>query len=202
MKWQSNWSSWWQWVQNLWRRIMLLNNKNREIDMYPMLHQHMFPAPWTLTSICSQENCVKLLCFLGLGLKNRESLSSVYLRSKHCTPFMNLCSVKGLNFLGGEGGGMSWSIFFTKRLSNRRHGEDQELRREGDGQCHCTPFEKTVHWRVGYALARRAAWARSSTTMEWPEWHVLGGGTSHWSLPSLFLSVPSLLSGWLGHEET
>ncbi len=170
MEWQSNWSSWWRRVQNLCRRIMLLNNKNGETYTCLMLHQRTFPVPWTSTSTCSQKNCIELLCFLGLGLKNRESLSSLYLRSKHCDHFMNLCSAKGTTFLRGGGGGTSRSIFFTKRSSNGRHGEGRERGREEDGRHHCTPFEKTMLWRAWQASARWAAQARSLTTIEWSEW--------------------------------
>ncbi len=53
------------------------------------------------------------------------------------------------------------------------HGEDRERGRGGDGRCHCTPFGKTTRWRAEHALARRAAWARSLTTMEWLEWLVV-----------------------------
>ncbi|PBK79563.1 hypothetical protein ARMGADRAFT_1092884 [Armillaria gallica] len=85
---------------------------------------------------------------------------------------MNVCSVKGMTFLGSGGGTTLRSIFFTKRSLNWTHGEDQERERgdsEEEGRRHCTPFGKTTRWGAGHALARRAAHARSLTTMEWPE---------------------------------
>ncbi len=44
---------------------------------------------------------------------------------------------------------------------------------EGEGRRHFTPFGKTTRWRVGHPLARRAARARSPTTMELPEWLIV-----------------------------
>ncbi len=76
------------------------------------------------------------------------------------------CSVKGKIFLGSGGGGTSRLIFFTKRSSNGRLGVDRERGKEGDGRRYCTPFGKTACWRAGHALSRRAARARSLTTME------------------------------------
>ncbi len=88
----------------------------------------------------------------------------------------------------------------TVKIGERGRGGSK-----GDGQRHCTTFGKTTCWRAGHALARRAARARSLTTIEydWPEWlmvdhvervwHVSGRGNP--SLMSSFAAFTCAVAG-------
>ncbi|PBK80385.1 hypothetical protein ARMGADRAFT_1040115 [Armillaria gallica] len=96
------------------RAVRLLNGKMEEVDAYLTLHQCHHPLSSALNINHDP---------LGPGLNNKSSLSSLSVKTKLCLPLLNLYSFKNVRLCGG---GTLRSIFFAKRSSNVRYGEDRE----------------------------------------------------------------------------